>query len=309
MLFGIFGTILKYADPGKVARPTSEMEGVVVIDEVDAHLHADLQHDVLPRLIELFPRVQFIVSAHSPLFSLGMEKHFGDDGVLLLEMPRGARINAERFSEFRSSFDYLIATKAFDSAVLERAVQLQRPQIYCEGPTDPKYLRTAAELLGFERLLTEADFDWIGVISNGQAKDGGEGQLRQARKTLLNNPRILKAHTVLLFDCDQNDPELDEEFLHVRVLEQNLQNSRCDRGIENLLPISVFEERFFSTSTLTDGANRTQKTVLDKVALCGYLCDQKRLAADFEGFRPTLQMLTEVVFPQVDTESIGESST
>jgi predicted ATP-binding protein involved in virulence len=42
------------------------INGFVVIDEVDAHLHPSLQRKVLPFLSELFPKIQFIVSTHSP---------------------------------------------------------------------------------------------------------------------------------------------------------------------------------------------------------------------------------------------------
>lgn len=40
--------------------------GFVVIDEVDAHLHPSLQRKVLPFFSQLFPKIQFIVSTHSP---------------------------------------------------------------------------------------------------------------------------------------------------------------------------------------------------------------------------------------------------
>ena len=45
----------------------SEEEIVVLIDEVENHLHATMQRSVLPDLLEAFPNVQFIVSTHSPL--------------------------------------------------------------------------------------------------------------------------------------------------------------------------------------------------------------------------------------------------
>lgn len=291
MLFGIFGTILRYADSGKNVLPMAEMEGIVLVDEVDMHLHADLQHDMLPQLMLLFPKIQFIVSAHSPLFTMGMEKHFGSDHFILLDLPTGTRITAERFSEFISSFEYLKKTKSFDEMVTAHASQLQQALVLCEGQTDPKYLKTAAELLGFNDLVEDVDFDWIGVFLNGQVKDGGEGQLRQARKTLQNNPSLIKAHTFLLFDCDQNDPELDDNLLHVRVLPKNEDNDRCDRGIENLLPAETLEARFFSTKTRRDGANETVTTALNKTELCVFLCDEKRDPADFENFRPTLESL------------------
>lgn len=39
----------------------------VLIDEVENHLHANMQRSILPDLIKAFPNVQFIVSTHSPL--------------------------------------------------------------------------------------------------------------------------------------------------------------------------------------------------------------------------------------------------
>ena len=43
-----------------------ELEGVVFIDEIDSHLHISLQRLILPFFIESFPKIQFIVTTHSP---------------------------------------------------------------------------------------------------------------------------------------------------------------------------------------------------------------------------------------------------
>lgn len=43
-----------------------DMQGIVLIDELEAHLHIDLQKKVLPFLTGFFPRIQFVVSTHSP---------------------------------------------------------------------------------------------------------------------------------------------------------------------------------------------------------------------------------------------------
>ena len=40
--------------------------GIVMIDEVETHLHLQLQKIILPMLTTLFPNIQFIVSSHSP---------------------------------------------------------------------------------------------------------------------------------------------------------------------------------------------------------------------------------------------------
>lgn len=44
----------------------NELQGIVLIDEIDAHLHISLQKKILPFFTKLFPQIQFIVSTHSP---------------------------------------------------------------------------------------------------------------------------------------------------------------------------------------------------------------------------------------------------
>lgn len=44
-----------------------DLPGIVLIDEVETHLHLSLQRQVMPFLTELFPSIQFIVTTHSPL--------------------------------------------------------------------------------------------------------------------------------------------------------------------------------------------------------------------------------------------------
>ncbi|HHQ4601005.1 AAA family ATPase [Aeromonas veronii] len=43
-----------------------ELTGIVLIDEIDAHLHVSLQKKILAFLKKAFPKIQFIVSTHSP---------------------------------------------------------------------------------------------------------------------------------------------------------------------------------------------------------------------------------------------------
>lgn len=43
-----------------------DLEGVVLIDEPEAHLHIEMQKRVMPILTDFFPNVQFIVATHSP---------------------------------------------------------------------------------------------------------------------------------------------------------------------------------------------------------------------------------------------------
>ena len=43
-----------------------DLEGIVIIDEIETHLHVDLQKKILPFLTDFFPKLQFIVTTHSP---------------------------------------------------------------------------------------------------------------------------------------------------------------------------------------------------------------------------------------------------
>jgi predicted ATP-dependent endonuclease of OLD family len=45
---------------------TYDIPGVVLIDEIETHLHVGLQKKALPFLTKMFPNIQFIVSTHSP---------------------------------------------------------------------------------------------------------------------------------------------------------------------------------------------------------------------------------------------------
>lgn len=43
-----------------------DYQGIVLIDELETHLHIELQRKIFPFLTKFFPRIQFIVTTHSP---------------------------------------------------------------------------------------------------------------------------------------------------------------------------------------------------------------------------------------------------
>lgn len=49
------------------------VQGVVLIDEIETHLHLELQKKVLELLTTVFPNIQFIVSTHSPFILNSLE--------------------------------------------------------------------------------------------------------------------------------------------------------------------------------------------------------------------------------------------
>lgn len=52
-----------------------DIEGIVIIDEFDAHLHPKYQYELPKLLSDVFPKVQFMVSTHSPIPLLGVPEN------------------------------------------------------------------------------------------------------------------------------------------------------------------------------------------------------------------------------------------
>lgn len=75
-----------------IANPNGDVlngSGIVLIDEVDLHLHPSWESTVMEKLHEVFPNIQFIVSAHSPLVASHFDgKVFAVDHGKLTPLPR-----------------------------------------------------------------------------------------------------------------------------------------------------------------------------------------------------------------------------
>ena len=56
-------------------------EGIILIDEIDLHLHPKWQRMIVTKLLDLFPNCQFIVSTHSP----HILTHFKSESIYMLQ--------------------------------------------------------------------------------------------------------------------------------------------------------------------------------------------------------------------------------
>jgi predicted ATP-binding protein involved in virulence len=64
-----------------------DVQGVVLIDELETHLHIDLQKKIFPFLTRFFPRVQFIVTTHSPFVLSSIEN------VVIYDLEKNLRVS------------------------------------------------------------------------------------------------------------------------------------------------------------------------------------------------------------------------
>lgn len=206
-LLSIFATIIQYsdqADPHKSIR-LHEIEGIVIIDEIDLHLHIELQQKVLPQLIKLFPKVQFIISTHSPFFLLGMSETFKLDEYLMVNMPDGDIItDTSRFEEFQKAYDLFIDIndnykKQFDF-LKERISNNEKPLIITEGKTDWKHLKTA-----FNKLCPKLSIEFLEYEDELDMGDKALKGWAEKLKFMPNNRKI-----ICIFDRD--NPEIVKTY-------------------------------------------------------------------------------------------------
>lgn len=179
-LFNMFATIVRYADTVNINNSIhlSDIKGIVVIDEIELHLHSSLQREVLPKLIALFPKIQFIITTHSPLFLLGMEEEFSEDGFEIYQMPGGIRINAERFSEFQKAYTYLTNTQQYEHDIYE-AIKMKQDKmlVITEGTTDWKHMKAAYNALSqmeeYKDIFSGLEFEFLEYEPKNSSKGNG----------------------------------------------------------------------------------------------------------------------------------------
>ncbi len=202
-LFCIFCNLIRDFDlAGTQFNDISDVRGIVILDEADLHLHVDLQYRILPELMKIFPRVQFVVTAHSPLFVMGMEKAFGDDGFRVIDMPSGEAIETEAFSEFGHAFSAFTRTRTFDQRVLDQIRRATRPVVIVEGKSDVTHLQTA-----WEKLYLDRPIPWDIVPSGGFSTKESRGGADMLRTMIRACCLHLERTALGLFDHDREGME------------------------------------------------------------------------------------------------------
>lgn len=93
-IIGMIGDMLLrlFHDQPETSDP-KQLEGIVLIDELDTHLHPTWQKALPGLLSEIFPKIQFIASTHSPIPLLGAPK---ESVVLKVHQSSEAGITVEK---------------------------------------------------------------------------------------------------------------------------------------------------------------------------------------------------------------------
>ena len=135
--------------------------GIVLIDEIETHLHLALQKKILGLLTTIFPNVQFIVSTHSPfviqslnaeeLFDIKTMQYAGEEGSYkgwsieaIQEHKMGVEPKTAIFNQYLEEF-----SSAMDDENYEKAKTLYKElkEMVSPGSHESKILKLDMEMI------------------------------------------------------------------------------------------------------------------------------------------------------------------
>lgn len=133
---------------------SGNIRGVLLIDEIEQHLHPSMQAEILPRLSEALPKMQLFATTHSPLVALDARP---DELVVLRR--EGDQVVAETsvpdFSGY-SAEDMLADERLFDTDVYAPEMQ-EKVVRYRSLAAIPREVRGPAETREIHDLALEIE--------------------------------------------------------------------------------------------------------------------------------------------------------
>ena len=139
-----------------------DLPGVVLVDEIDAHLHPTWQLRIGENLLRYFPKVQFIVTTHSPLICHAAEKGSvwrlpvpGDDSSFTGRV-RGKELKRLIYGDILEAYD----TELF--GIVGNAVRLGQTKAEATGGVESEIPSCRTYQAGKRRIATTPRSDAVG---------------------------------------------------------------------------------------------------------------------------------------------------
>jgi hypothetical protein len=298
-LLCIFGELLRQADKINENMMFGNIQGIVLIDEIDKHLHVRLQREVLPRLLSMFPNVQFISTSHSPFFNIGLNK-IAPDRIEIFGLPLGVRMRPADDPQYGEVYELMLNEEGrFKdlSVALQREIDGHRgnskPLFIMEGKTDVTHIKRAMQVLGID------DFDV--EFFDGVEERGGSDPLR---KLLEQRSRLPEARIIVgIFDRDEqsivteveNGGHVYKQYgnnVFATCLPTTAENEKC--SIEHFYPEVVLKkeskdrrlftgDEFHETGNSKDGAYYTARNLKKKIEVNGVIDEKIHKREDLDG--------------------------
>lgn len=193
-MLALFGEIIRQADTIGRSSDLEKLSGIVLIDEIDKHLHIKLQKEALPALLLAFPNIQFIVTSHSPFLSMGLAEPKNSRAKVVDLDNLGITQDPTTCQLYNDVYEMMINENSRFKDLytsLNNVVQnTSLPLIVTEGPTDVSLISAARKRLnpGLDFSIFEIKEDW------------GDSKLKALLTQLAKVPQ--KTAVVGVFDRD-----------------------------------------------------------------------------------------------------------
>lgn len=105
ILIFVSDLIYRLNKSAKKGQGTRELKGIVLVDEIDLHLHPKWQRVIINKLRAIFPNVQFLFTTHSPTIIQG-----ASEDAIIYRVYRNSEDGKTRVSDpyFRKDLDHLM---------------------------------------------------------------------------------------------------------------------------------------------------------------------------------------------------------
>ena len=201
-LLCLFGEIIRQADKLNNNISLNQIHGIVLIDEIEKHLHIRLQKEVLSKLLKLFPQVQFIITSHSPFLNMGLASETGLKSQIF-DLDNGA-LECEPTTNdvYQNTYELFLGERnKYAEALAEirpKIESLTKTLVITEGKTDWKHIKKALEFFQTRGEYTDLEFELLEYNINM-----GDSELNA---TLTKYSRIPNRFKIIgLFDCDEGN--------------------------------------------------------------------------------------------------------
>ena len=212
-----------------------DYRGIVVIEDIDLHMHTYFQYKLLPRLLEFFPNIQFIITTHSPLFVMGMNEKFGAKNFQVFDLSQGKEVAVDEYPEKSEAvFHYFFNEPYFKKYIDTIKNTSKRYVVLVEGKSDKDFIFKAGQLLGKQTLLDSIDI--IPVNSYSFLNNFWKFSESDFRNS---GPEKI----VLLYDCDTNTFDEEKGKMYKKQI-PFFSEHPITKGIENLFSRDSWEKAY-----------------------------------------------------------------
>lgn len=158
---------------------TTDLKGVVLVDEIDLHLHPKWQRVIVNKLRNLFPNIQFFFTTHSPTMIQG-----ASDDAVIFRVYRNNEDGKTRISDpyFRKNLDHLMINTLLTSPLFGLKDSRMKSEDNNADTSDTYLIYKINKALekkleeqkkSGKKFITDADIDQLiqNILSNNQEND------------------------------------------------------------------------------------------------------------------------------------------